>query len=98
MTELEERLAGLEDAGFRLWAYHWPDDVWTFWIHTPYVRPLDDPRQYVLFYGVTEFSAPSESLLGSVEHVRLEDGRMRFRSASTDIVHQSWEICKSYKR
>ncbi len=98
MIELEERLAGLEDAGFRLWAYHWPDDVWAFKLYTPYARPLDDPRHYVLFYGVTEFSAPTESVLGSVEHVRLEDGRMRFRSASTEIVHESWEIWKSYRR
>jgi hypothetical protein len=98
MTGLEERLAGLEDAEFRLWAYHWPDDVWVFWIHTPYARQWDDPRQYVLFNGVTEFSAPSDSLLGNVEHVQLEDGKMRFRSASTDIVHESWEIRKNFKR
>lgn len=97
MTGLEELLAGLEDAGFRLWAYHWPDDVWVFWIRTPHTRPLNDPRQYVLFYGVTEFSAPTGSLLGDVEHVQLEDGRMLFRSSSTKIVHRSWEIRKEYK-
>jgi len=98
MSELSDRLAGLEDAEFRLWTYHWPDDVWVFWINTPYVRPLDDPARYILFYGVTEFSAPTSSLLGGVEHLRLEDGRMRFHSESTDIVHQSWEMCNRYRR
>lgn len=98
MTELCERLAGLEDAEFRLWAYHWPEDLWVFWIHTPYVRPLNDPTRYILFLGVTEFSAPDSSLLGRVEHVRLEDGKMRFRSESTEIVHESWEIRQKYRR
>lgn len=98
MTELEERLAGLEDVELRLWIYHWPDDVWAFRLFTPYVRPLDDPTQYILFFGVTEFSAPGSSLLGSVEHVQLEGDKMRFRSASTDIVHHSWEICRKYRR
>lgn len=98
MTGLRERLAGLEDAEFRRWSYHWPEDVWVFCLFTTYVRPLDDPIQFALFFGVTEFSAPSSSRLGSVEHKQLEDGRMRFRSKSTEIVHQSWEIRKRFRR
>lgn len=98
MGELGERLAGFEDAEFRLWTYHWPDDVWAFWINSPHGGPRDDSIRFVLFFGVTGFSAPTSSLLGRVEHVRLEDGRMRFRSEYTDIVHQSWEIRKSYRR